>query len=161
MRKREIILALVLLAGCAGSRDTGVVVLRDSATRPGPAAPSSELICIDPAATDIEILGWLANHGLLEGNPWEKLFVEPPLTGPRAGVDTSRYVDFFREQCAFVVVAYDSAEGRVIPFREWPPAEQEEFAEDNWRCGLFNQCLPVVGACECDGQRWNIEEGNH
>lgn len=157
---RAVLLAPLVLAGCAGAPGPTAVVLGDSAAEAGAsvqsraAAPDS-ILTIGANVRGITLLGWLADHGFIEGEPWAKLFSEPPMTGPRAGVDTTRYVDFFRQMCDRIVVSWDSTGCQVMPFSSWPADSQVAFARREWRCGLFNQCGEAA-ECVCDGQRWEV-----
>lgn len=142
-----------MISGCAGAAPA-VKPLGEPAARI--AAPaSSDTLCIGANLNHVQVLGWLATHGYLEGEPWTKLWHEPPMTGPRPGVDSTRYVDFFRGMCERTVSAWDSAGCRFLPFAEWPADSQAAFLAREWRCGLFNQCDPEP--CVCAGTRWAFE----
>lgn len=155
---------LLLLVGCAGSSGSGALGGAQrpdpgdsggSATRPALLAPADTLLCIGSGLSSTQVLAWLISNGYpMEGEPWDKLFLEPPMTGPRAGVDTTRYVDFFRGMCERTVSSWDSTACRFVPFAEWPPDSQDAFAGREWRCGVFNLC--DHGECLCSGTRWSF-----
>lgn len=155
---------LLLLIGCAGSSGSGALGGAQrpdpgdsggSATRPALRAPADTLLCIGANLTNSQVLAWLISNGyLLEGEPWDKLFHEPPMTGPRAGVDTTRYVAFFREIAMNTVAAWDSSLDSRVPFSEWPADSQEAFVRREWRCGLFNLC--GSDPCVCGAARWSF-----
>jgi hypothetical protein len=156
-------LALILLAGCAGS-SAGVTAQGPEAPgRPGgpvARAATSTLKCIDANLSDVQVLGWLASNGYIatDREPWSRMFDNPPITGPRAAADTSDYVEFFRAMCVKQVVSFpDSLRQYGVSFTDWPPDSQEAFVRGEWRCGLFNLC--GTEACECEGQAWTFEGG--
>lgn len=121
-----------------------------------PAAPDS-ILTIGANVRGIDLLGWLATHGYVSEYPFTKLFDNPPMTGPRAGVDSAAYVEFFRAMCVNQVVAYpDSLDRFRIRFADWPADSQDAFVRREWRCGVFNQCVPVDAACVCDGTVWKF-----
>lgn len=143
-----------MISGCAGAAPTAKP-LGEPAARIAAPASSDTLLCIGSNLNHVQVLGWLATHGYLEGEPWTKIFFEPPMTGPRPGVDSTRYVDFFRGMCERTVSAWDSAGCRFLPFADWPADSQAAFLAREWRCGLFNQCDPEP--CVCAGTRWAFE----
>lgn len=149
-----VLLILAQLSGCAGAAPAAKPLGEPAARMSAPASPDS-LLCIGANLNNVQVLGWLASHGYLQGEPWTKLFYEPPMTGPRPGVDSTRYVAFFREMCGRTVSCWDSVGCRFLPFAEWPADSQAAFAAREWRCGLFNLCDPEP--CLCAGTRWAFE----
>lgn len=160
--RRRLLLALALVAaGCAGAPGPPAVVLRDSAAAGAPvqaraAAASDSVLTIGANVRGVALLGWLAQHGFLEGEPWAKLFGEPPLTGPRAGVDSTRYVDFFLEMAREQVVFFpDSLAHLAFGFSTLPADSQLAWARGNWRQGLFNE-RAAAETCSCAGALWVV-----
>lgn len=122
------------------------------------AAGAGDTLCIDRRLNALQVVAWLMANGFdVQEEPLSKLWSEPPMTGPRAGVDTTRYVDFFRVMASRTVVSYnpDSA-GVPIPFDSWPADSQTAFVLREWRCGLFNLCGPDT--CVCGSARWVFED---
>lgn len=163
MRSAGLVLVLVGLTGCAGAvspgaRGVGASPLGDStASATRSAAPAESVLCIGANLNDVQLLGWLAANVDLAGEPWDKLFHEPPLTGPRAGVDTTRYVAFARQLAERTVVRIDTfADGStaVVPFLQWEADSQAAFVERGWPCIVFDLCDP--GECLCGAARWSF-----
>lgn len=158
---RRLTLLSVLVAGCAGAPGPTAVVSGDSAAAGAPvqaraAAAADSVLTIGAGVRGITLLGWLAGHGFLEGEPWEKLFLEPPLTGPRAGVDSTRYVDFFLEMAREQVVFFpDSLAHLAFAFGTLPPDSQVAWARANWRQGLFNR-RGASDTCACGSALWVV-----
>lgn len=112
------------------------------------------------ALTDAQLLSILAGTGRLARDPWAKLFHEPPLTGPRPGVDTTRYVAFARGMAERTVVRYDPERPDLPPvhFEDWPADSQAAFLAREWRCLAFNQCGRAGDPCVCENQAWTVRK---
>lgn len=135
------------LGGCAGPpgaiRPVAAFLLWLAVTVPAPARAEK---CIADDATRVEVLGWLQVHGYLTGPPWTKLFENPPLTGPGAGVDSSLYVEFFRKIAHELAVDQPDSTMPSIPFPSWSTAKQDSFVRENWRSWLFADFPPDSSA---------------